>query len=466
MGRCGAPLRESGMSLWRFRLVLCLLLALLPALALTGCAGETRAERAANLYATREMAAGPVNGNLPDYSLPPAKLLQARQLEKLGVELGLGGEAWGIVQLLLLLGLGGIAWMNRVAVRCGASRWVQAYVFLLLFLGARLLLNLPLSVYGHHLGLNYGLSIQRWPSWLGDLAKSFALDWLVGGALLVLLFAIIRRAPRRWWLVFWVAAVPIALAGVVLAPVAVDPLFNQFEPLALHHPELVRQLEHMGVPADHQFLMKASAKVTTPNAYVTGLGPTKRIVVWDTSLKAGHPGNFHKGADASPEVLWMVGHECGHYVLGHVLDGTLLTLAGLLPMFLLGYWFVIWVIGRWGPRIGVREQQDWGALAILLLAFSLIAVASEPIGNAVSRQIEHHADIYGEEAIYGLVPNPRAAVRSACDEDGLRSLDDPDPPKWVERWTYNHPATGRRAAFGWAYDPWAAGMQPKYFKKP
>jgi Zn-dependent protease with chaperone function len=325
-----------------------------------------------------------------------------------------------------------------------------------LFNGARLLLNLPLHLYGHHVSLEYGFSVQRWPSWFGDLAKGFALNWLVGGLLVVLLVAIVRRAPRRWWLVFWAAAIPIAVVGVYLAPVAIDPLFNKFEPLGLHHPELVGQLEHMGVPANRQFLMKASAKVTTPNAYVTGLWGSKRVVVWDTAVTANQP--------PTPEVLWMVGHECGHYVLGHVLEGTLLSLAGLLPLLYLGYRFVNAVVRRWGGRIGISTQGDWGAVAILLLAFSLLGAVTEPIGNTISRHIEHDADIYGEEAIHGLVADPQAAVRSACDSDGLRTLDDPNPSPLVEFWTYNHPATGRRAAFGWAYDPWAAGMERKYFK--
>jgi Zn-dependent protease with chaperone function len=433
-------------------LILCILLSLL----MSGCAGETRAEHAADLYASGEMAAAPRNGNLPDYSLPAAKLLQARQLASLRLGLETGGQVWGIVQLLLLIGLGAIAWMRDMALRAGRNRWLQAYVFLLLFLAARLLLNLPLSLYGHHLSLRYGLSIQRWPGWCADLGKSFALEWIIGGVLTMLLFATIRRFPRRWWLLFWVAVVPITLAGVYVAPLAIDPLFNQFEPLASSHPELARQLEHMGVPAGRQFLMKASAKVTTPNAYVTGLGASKRIVVWDTSLTANQP---------TPEVLWMVGHECGHYVLGHVLEGTLLTLAGLLPLLYLGYRFVNALISRFGAQVGIVSAADWGALAVLLLAVSLIGALTEPISNTISRHIEHDADIYGEEAIHGLVPDPQAAVRSACDSDGLRTLDVPNPGPLVEFWTYNHPATGRRAAFGVSYNPWAPGMQPKYFRK-
>ncbi len=436
---------------------LVLALCLLPCIDASGLASTTPAEHAADVYATREMAAAPLNGNLPDYSLPPAQLAQARHLASLRLRLHFGAEAWAILQLILLLALGVIAWMRDTAVRLTRHRWLQAYIFLLLFLLARALLNLPLSLYGHHLGLHYGLSIQPWPSWFADFGKGLILEWLIGGLLLLLLFALIRRTPGRWWLVFWIAAVPIVLTGLYLSPILVDPLFDHFEPLALHHPDLAAQLEHMGVPASRQFLMKASAKVTTPNAYVTGLANSKRIVVWDTSLAPGQ--------SPSPEVLWMVGHECGHYVLRHVLKGTLLTLAGLLPLLYLCYRFLTWAIRRFGARWRIPSPADWGALAIILLAASILSAMSEPVSNTISRQIEHHADIYGEEAIHGLVTAPQLAVKNACDSDGLRALDDPNPSPWVEFWIYNHPSTGRRAAFGSAYNPWAPGMKPKYFKK-
>jgi STE24 endopeptidase len=421
-------------------------------------AAETPAEHIAATYAANEMAAAPHHANLPDYTLPPDKLAQARHLASLRVNLHFGGEIWSILTLLLMLTSGFIARLRDLTLRTTTSRWLQAYLFLALFLLSRLALLLPLSLYGHHLALVYNLSIQRWPSWFADLAKSLSLEWLVGGLLVILLFWLIRSFPRRWWLVFWAALVPITLAGVYLTPIVVDPLFNHFEPLSQHHPALVAQLEHMGVPASRQFLMLASAKVTTPNAYVTGLGPSKRIVVWDTSLTPN--------ADTvTPEVLWMVGHECGHFVLNHVLRGTLLGLAGSLPLLFLGYLFVNSTLKRSGPAWRIPSQSDWAALPILLLAFSLISAVTEPIENTISRQIEHAADIYGQEAIHGLVPDPQTAVQQANATDGARALEDPNPTPLEEFWLYNHPATGRRAAFGKAYNPWAPGMSPKYFPR-
>jgi len=300
--------------------------------------------------------------------------------------------------------------------------------------------------------------VQSWASWFGDLVKHFLLNWSLDGLLTMLLFWIVEHAPRRWWLIFWIALSPIAIALVYFSPILFDPMFNQFEPLALHHPELSAQLQHMGVPAGRQFLMKASAKVTTPNAYVTGLFGSKRVVVWDTSLTPGQP--------VSPEVLWTVGHECGHYVLNHVRNGVFMMLTSLPLVLYLSYRFLQVMLARFGARWRIPSQHDWGALAVLLLAYTLLNSIQEPISNTISRHIEHAADIYGEEAIHGLVPDPQSAVKNACDNMGQRVLEDPNPTPFEEFWTYNHPATGRRAAFGKAYNPWAPGMEPKYFPKP
>lgn len=434
-------------------MVICFI-CLLP---MAGCRRETAAEHAANEYAAQEIAAAPVHGNLADYSLPPDKLAQAQNLTTVYTVLHFSELAWNIVQLILLLGLGVIAWMRDRAIAAGRKRWIQAYVFVFLFMIAHTILNLPLHIYGHHIALKYGFSVQGWISWTADLGKAVVLSWLLFGSLALLLFWLIGRTPKWWWLAFSAAAVPITLSLLYINPIVIDPMFYKFEPLALHHPELTAQLEHMGVPAERQFLMKASDKVTTPNAYVTGFAGSKRIVVWDTSLNPQQ--------SVSPGVLWMVGHECGHYVLNHVRDGTLMGLASLPLVLYLAFRFLQAMIPRFGERWRIPSQRDWGALVILLLAYSLIIVVQEPISNTISRQIEHNADVYGQEAIHGLVADPQVAVKDEMDADGLRGLNDPNPGRLIELWTFNHPATGRRAAFGKAYEPWAQGMEPKYFKK-
>ncbi len=440
-------------------------LALLFCLALPMCApvraSETPTEHAANVAAAEEMAAAPVHGNLPDYSLPPDELAKAQHISAIRVNMHFANVLWSIVQLALLLWLGVIAWMRDTAVRATRNRWGQGFLFLLLYIIAGFILDLPLGLYQHRLSLQYGLSVQSWASWFGDQGKGLLIGWGIGGLLVMLLFWVIRKFPRQWWLVFWAISVPISLIGIFATPYVIDPLFNTFEPLQKTNPALVAQLEkvvargNMNIPPDRMFLMKASAKVTTMNAYVTGFGASKRVVVWDTSLQKGTP----------DEVLFIFGHESGHYVLNHIVIGILVTELALLILFYLGYRFIQWALGRFGARWRIPSQQDWGALAVLLLAFSIFSAVLEPVQNAFGRSQEHAADVYGQEAIHGIVTDPQKSAQGAFQVLGENSLDEPNTPPFVEFWTDGHPAIGRRAAFAAHYDPWASDAGPKYFKK-
>jgi Zn-dependent protease with chaperone function len=425
-----------------------------------GCSRETTAEHAANEYAAQEIVAAPVHGNLPDYTLPPDKLAKAEHLASVHVTMHFADEIWGIVQVLLLLWLGVIAWMRDRAVRVGRNRWAQGYVFLLLFLIVSTLLELPLDMYSHHLSRKYGLSVQSWASWFGDQGKAFLLSWIIGGLLVMLLFWVIRKLPRRWWLLFWAFTIPISVFGVFAAPY-IEPIFNHYEPLMKTQPALVASLEqvaqkgHMDIPPERMFLMKASAKTTTLNADVEGFGHSKRVVVWDTSI-----------TNASPdEILFIFGHESGHYVLGHIVQGLLLGFIGSFILLYLGFRFVQWAIARFGARWRVPSQEDWAALAVLILAFSIFSLFLEPAQDGLIRSREHAADVYGQEAIHGIVADPQTTAAHAFDVLGETGLSDPNPSRFIEFWMYDHPATGRRAAFAKAYDPWAGGMEPKYFEK-
>jgi STE24 endopeptidase len=444
------------MRLRHLALCLCLLLPF----ALTGCAYETPAEHAANVYAANEMAAAPLHGNLLDYSLSPEKLAKSQHLSTIHVTLHFVNTVWGVVQLCLLLWLGAIAWMRDRAVALSTNRWIQCFTFLILFLIANTLLSLPLDIYSEHLSHVYGFSVQSWAGWTGDQLKSLGLAWVFGGLVVMLLFWIIRKLPNRWWFVFWLFIMPITVFGAFLGPY-VSYLFYKHEPLQKTNPALVAQLQkvvakgHMDIPPERMYLMKASDKTTTLNADVEGFGSSKRVVVWDTTI-----------AKATPdEITFIFGHESGHYVLGHIARGMVLGFLGSILVLYLGFVFIRWSIARFGTTWGIPSQNDWGTLVILLLALSLIGVVSEPISSTLTRQQEHAADVYGEEAIHGLVPDPQAVAKGAFDVLGDTSLADPNPSPFFEFWTYSHPAIGRRAAFGKAYNPWVPGMEPKYFKK-
>jgi Zn-dependent protease with chaperone function len=437
-----------------YKILLCLLLGIL----------TWRVDPALRVSATPTEAAA-LNAAANDhtsYTLPPAKLASARTLEHTFTRLHFGYEAWNILQLGAILFLGLAARMRTLASRLTAIRWLQLPVFCLEVLLLHTLLNLPLQLYAHHVLLAYGLSIQPWRSWALDGLKALAIFYMLATLGVMLLFRVMRWSPRRWWLWFAAATSLAIVAGAFATPYVYDPLFSTFTPLQQSNPDLVADLEKVVsrasgvvIPPDRMFLMKASDKVTTVNAYVTGFGASKRVVVWDTSLTGGD----------RKDLLAIFAHEMGHYVLNHVPLGIGLTILLLLVEFWLGYHAARLLIGRFGPRWQIASQQDWAALAVFLLILSVFSFLTEPLENGVSRSMEHNADVYGQEALHGIVADPAAVTAASFQHLGEQSLDDPDPSPWVEFWTYNHPSTSQRAAFAKHYHPWADGNAPKYFPR-
>ena len=336
---------------------------------------------------------------------------------------------------------------------------MQALIFVPLLLLINDILYLPAHIYGQHLELKFDQSIQSWPSWIWDWTKGELILLVCAVPLVLLLYAVIRRSPRRWWLYFWLATLPIMVTVMYVEPMVIEPMFYRFEPLARTHPALVDQLEKMvargglAIPPDRMFEMKASEKLKSLNAYVTGIGASKRVVVWDTTLEK----------TTVPETLSVFGHEMGHYVLGHVRNSMIFFAAFLLLLLFLGYHGLHWLVRRWGPRWRIRDVADWASLPALLLIVAIFGFFTEPVINAYSRHQEHEADVYGIEVIHGLVQDSRAVTTHAFQVLGEVSLDEPNPNPFIEFWLYNHPSISERIAFTQSYDPWTNGT-PKYVK--
>ncbi|MGA7707768.1 MAG: M48 family metallopeptidase, partial [Acidobacteriaceae bacterium] len=368
------------------------------------------------------------------YNLPPAILAKAITLTRLRTLLDFGGTAWMILVLLIVLALRWPAALRNWAERITSSKWRQGLLFLPLAIVFITLIPLPLAIFGQHIERAYGLSVQSWPSWTLDQLKGLGLSILVYTPILMLLFRIIRISPRRWWFWFWVCTLPIIIFTVFISPIWIDPIFNHFSPLEKSDPALTLQLEQLAhhvdldIPPSRMFLMKASEKVTGLNAYVTGIGASKRIVVWDNTIHKLPPG----------QILFIVGHEMGHYVLNHIYKGIAFTIAVLIVLLWLAYLAVNALLRRFGQRWQVRAPGDWGALAVLLLVFTGINFLFSPIANAFSRWEEHQADIFGQEAIHGLVPDPQVTAQKAFVALGENYLEAPNPNPFVEFWLYSH----------------------------
>ena len=395
------------------------------------------------------------------YTLPPDKVAKSEELDRFYDTLFFVRAGWGILALFLILQFGIAAKMRDFAVGLRDNPWTQGPIFMLQLLLLVTLVNLPLGMLGHHESVKEGFSIQHWGSWFGDQAKSFMLEWGIGSLLVMVLHLLIRKFPRRWWLWLWFPTMAFALFGTYLSPLVIDPLFNKFEPLSQANPALVAQIEavakHGGIdiPPDRMFLMKASAKTTLLNAYVTGFGGSKRLVVWDTLL-----------AKATPdEISLIAGHEMGHYVLGHILWGISASFVGILLAFFVGFHIFQLLLRQFGARWGVSSQEDWAAVVVMFLVMSVLSFFAEPIGNAFSRGMEHDADVFGQEVVHGIVADPQATGQASFQLLGESEVVDPNPSPFIEFWTDSHPSIPFRAAFAKHYDPWAPGAEPKYFKK-
>src|SRR5437867_4237256 len=299
----------------------------------------------------------------------------------------------------------------------------------------------PLALYqGFVVPHQFDLTNQSLASWLADFGKGVAVNLVIVSILAALALMGIRRI-RRWWVALWLASIPLTILGVVITPLIIDPLFNKFEPLQdqVLRRDLLQEASRAGIEGSRVYQVNKSKQTKTMNAYVTGLGPSKRIVLWDTLLaKLDHD-----------EILAVMGHEMGHYVLHHIWKGMAFGVAVSLIGFLLGQKICERGVARWGARWGVTDCADPAALPWLLLVATLIGFVGSPIDSGFSRHIEHQADKFGLELTHLNEAMASSFVKFAED-----SKHDPNPPRFIEWWRYSHPAAQRRIDFALSYRPW------------
>jgi len=395
-----------------------------------------------------------------EYHLPPDLLKKSEALYHTRMLTFAVGTIYGIVLLILLLNFRIAARYRDWAERASARRFVQALIFAPLLILTIDVLSLPDNIYRHSLAMSYGLSVQGWGSWVWDWCKNEIIGVVIATLLIWGLYGILRRSPQRWWFYGWLAMIPVLLLIVFIQPMIIDPLFNKFEPLAAKQPQLMVELEkviHRGglsIDRSRMFEMRASDKVTTYNAYVTGIGASKRVVVWDNTSR-----------DLTiPQTMFVFGHEQGHYVFNHIWKGLALVIGGLLLVFYLCHRLIGGMIRRWGPRWGVRDSADWASLPVLLLIFTVASVVAQPVVSGAVRYMEHEADAYALAIIDGLVPDSSTVAAQAFQKLGEKGLAYPTPhPLWVW-WTYDHPPIAQRVRFAAGSPHRREGAPP--FPKP
>jgi STE24 endopeptidase len=392
------------------------------------------------------------------YTLPPALYAKAKTLGTIRFAFRLFSFFFALFALWLILRTRLSATFRNWAEAATRFRFLQALIYTPLFALAFALLQLPLDLFNESLLKRYGISVQPWPSWAADWAKAELLTMLIGSIFAWILFTVIRRSPRRWWFYFWTISIPISLFIFFLQPLVIDPLFSQFAPLSAKAPELIPQLERitirggMPIPPERMFWMLASDKTIYTNAYVTGIGATKRVVIWDTSLTKETTGG----------ILTMFGHEMGHYALHHVWKGLAFVSAIVCLLLYLGYRTIDWLLARYRDSWSLRGVDDWAALPALLLLVTFFGFAASTILNTFSRFQENQADIYSLEVTHGILPDPGQDCAISFQKFGEQVFVDPQPNPINVFLFFDHPTVTDRVHLCVTYDPWSQGHPPQF----
>lgn len=298
---------------------------------------------------------------------------------------------YGFAVAALLLRSGISQRMRDIARRASAKPWLYTWIYLLLFVVVGFVLNLPWAIYTDFVREHqYGLATQDFAGWFGDALKMLMVNAIVLPLVLVAVYAAVRRAGDRWWIWASVIGFVFALFGMMLAPVYVSPLFNDYKPLREGKVrEAVLSLARANqIPTDHVVEFDASRQTTRISANVAGFLGTTRVALNDNLLNK----------TSEPEIKAVLGHEMGHYVLNHGLRGTIyITL-----VLALGFWFTHRLfdaaLARWGGRLGLEGRGDPAALPLAVAILSLFFFLATPLTNSIVRQMEAEADAFGLNA--------------------------------------------------------------------
>jgi STE24 endopeptidase len=372
------------------------------------------------------------NDQMSAVSLDPERQKEAKAYARISRRLFAVEVALSALYTAAWLWLGWSTWLKAMLAGLTTSVWLLVGGFGLVFGAAYYLLELPLSYYaGFVLPHRFHLSTQTVMGWIGDQVKGVLLMAILGGALLEIIYAVLRATPAGWWL--WAGGLMLLVNIVLtqLAPVLIFPLFFKFVPLGQEHAELVDRLMRLAERADTHvqgvFKFDMSRRTKAANAAVVGLGNTRRIILGDTLLQEFTP----------DEIETVLAHELGHHVhrdipLGIAVE-SVVTLGGLW-LASLGLRWSVAVLGFAGPA-------DVAALPVLALVMGAYALATMPLGNAFSRWRERRADEYALRST-----GKAAAYAAALTRLANQNLSEAEPEPWVEFLLYSHPALGKRIA--------------------
>ncbi len=313
----------------------------------------------------------------------------------------------------------------------GRRRWLTVLLGTAVLVVIGRLVTLPVSAYGEMVRQRYGLSTRSWPLWLRDVSVSTAIDAGLTALTLLALVVLARRAPRTWWAWAAAGAAGLVVAGSFLYPVVFEPAFNRFEPLPAGElrTDLLALAEASGNPVEDVLVADASRRTTSLNAYVSGFGSTRRVVLYDTLL-AEVPDD---------EIESIVAHELGHVATDDVLTGTLLGALGAAAAVALLGWLL-----SWPPllrRAGAESAGDPRVVPLVLALAAAGSLLATPVQNLVSRQVEERADLFALD-----LTGDAAAFVSMQQRLAGTNVSDPSPPAPWQWFFGSHPTPAQRVA--------------------
>jgi Zn-dependent protease with chaperone function len=370
-------------------------------------------------------------------SLPADAVARGREF-RAALRVGTYGSL--LIGLLIALVLGLTPLGARIVETVGrpfGGNWVAQAVlggFALVAVGE--LVTLPLAAWRETVLRRYGLSTQTWSSWTIDLLKGYAVAAVIGTVTLLGFYGVARLFPNWWWAAAAGGAAALTVLFSFVFPVLVEPIFNRFTPMpdGELRTSLMALAERDGVPVRDVLVADASRRTTALNAYVSGLGPTRRIVVYDTLLREA----------PLAEVEAVVAHELGHAKDQDVLTGTIVGALGAAAAVC-----VIFLLGSWTGllrRAGVESIAEPRSIALLLAVTAVAGLAAAPLQSLVSRRIEARADAHA----LALTNNPSTVERME-ERLATTNLADVDPPRFEYLMFASHPSVVERMAAARAY---------------
>ena len=395
----------------------------------------------------------PVQTSAPDTVVVPEPSALAIQYHRSGNVLWAVETGLGLIIPAALLFSGISARMRSLSRRVGRGWFLTVLLYAVLFTVLVAALTFPLSYYAGYVRQHlYGLSNQSFGAWAGDWIKGVALSGLGLAAVLWIPYLLLRRSPRRWWLYAGLASIPLTALLFVITPVWVDPLFNDYEPMkdTVLESRILALAQRAGIDGSRVYQVDKSSDTKMVNAYVTGVGATKRIVLWDTLLE--------KLEDE--QILFVTAHEMGHFVLRHTLAVIIATAVLVTFSLYAVHRTAGGLIARFSQRFGFDDLSDVASFPLLLLLGNVASFLLAPLVLGFSRQQEQEADRFALE-----ITRDNHAAASTFVVLQQENLAVSRPGRLYVLWRSSHPPLAERVGFANRYHPWESGQPLRYDHK-